>query len=45
MRGDRWWEMEISAIGMCDGAIYASYEGWYGVGGDIYETGGPSNRR
>ena len=25
--GDRPWEMEIPAIRMCDGAMYASYEG------------------
>ena len=32
--------MEIPVIGMCDGAMYASYEGWYGEGGDVYVTGG-----
>ena len=26
--------MEIPVIGMCDGAMYASYEGWYGEGGE-----------
>ena len=25
--------MEIPVIRMCDGAMYASYEGWYGEGG------------
>ena len=36
IRGNRQKEMEIPVIRMCDGDIYASYEGRYGVGGDIY---------
>ena len=32
--------MEIPGIRMCDGDMYASYEGWYGVGDDVYATGG-----
>jgi len=32
LRGERRWEMGIPVIRMCDGDMYASYEGWYGVG-------------
>jgi hypothetical protein len=32
--------MEIPVIRMCDGDMYASYQGRYGVGGDVYATGG-----
>ena len=42
--GRRWgesqWSMEIPGIRMCDGDVYASYEGRYGVGGDVCATGG-----
>ena len=31
--------MEIPVIRMCDGDMYPSYEGWYGVGGDVHATG------
>jgi len=40
--GDRRWEMEIPGIRMCDGDMHASYEGRYGVGGDVYATEGVS---
>jgi hypothetical protein len=30
--------MEIPGIRMCDGDMYTSYEGQYGVGGDVYAT-------
>ena len=33
LRGNRQKEMEIPVIRMCDAAMYASYEGWYGEGG------------
>jgi len=40
--GRRWgeskWEMEIPGIRMCDGDMYASYEGLYGVGGEYSRT-------
>jgi hypothetical protein len=38
---DRRWAMEVPVIRMCDRDIHASYEGWYGVGGGVYATGGP----
>ncbi len=37
--GERRWEMEIPVIRVCDGDMYPSYEGWYGVGGDVHATG------
>ena len=42
--GERRWEMEIPVIRMCDGDMYPSYEGWYGVGGDVHATGGAPER-
>ena len=40
--GESQCEMEIPVIGMCDGAMYASYEGWYGVvGGRIRDRMAP----
>jgi len=32
--------MEVPVIRMCDRDMHASYQGRYGVGGDVYATGG-----
>ena len=44
MRGENSTEMEISVIRMCHGDMYPSYEGWYGIGGDVHATGGPEHQ-
>ena len=33
MRGEITTEMKIPVIRMCDGDMYPSYDGWYGVRG------------
>jgi len=44
LRGESTTEMKIPVIRMCDGDMYPSYEGWYGVGGDVHATGGPEHQ-
>ena len=40
--GENRWAMEVSVIRTCDGDLYSSYEGSYGVRGDVCVTGGSS---